>query len=200
MPKPSSKPDWTLTNPTRRQEPTAPKKETGWDIDERPPSETMNWVLFNLTEWTIYFEEITDALNGIQTAYDAVVGVLGTHATINDLMADANIAQIKRVLVSSPQTLTGAPQVIDQDDMWFEFKPQAVYSKGAGSTLGIQITSDRVTIMGGRFTNWSTGGDKAIELTAAASACLIMAARFASNDTSIDDLGSNNVLQANIEE
>lgn len=203
MAKPSSKLDWTVGNPnfgTITIEPTAPKKETGWGINERPPRETMNWLFYNVHEWIEYFETTTDSLLGIDAAYDAVVGVNGTHATINDLMADGDIANIKRVLVTTPQTLT-TTQVIDQDDMEFIFKPQAVHSQGSGLNVGIQITSDRVTIDGGRFTDFTGGGtDTPIQLTAAASNCIIRNARFNNNEVDVDDQGTNNGLFNNITE
>lgn len=199
MPKPASKPDWTLTNPTERTEPTPSKKESGWAINERPAREFMNWLFYNITDWIIYLEEVTDGLLGLDAAFDAIVGTDGTHATINDLMADAGIANLKRILVTTTQTLT-TTQIIDQDDMEFVFKPQAVYSQGAALAVGIQITGDRVTIDGGRFTDFNGGSDIAIQLTAAAENCSIRNARFFDCDTEVDDQGSNNGLFNNITE
>lgn len=199
MPKPSTKPDWTLTNPTARVEPTAPKKETGWAVEERPPAEFMNWLFYNLTEWVIYLEDVTDGLAGLDAAFDAVVGINGTHATINDLMADANIANIKRVLVTTAQTVT-ANQVINQNDMEFVFKPQAVLTKGGGSTIGIVVNAERVSIKGARIVSFNAAGNKGLELTANARNCLVTQCRFLDNDTDLDDLGANNSLSANISE
>lgn len=199
MAKPASKPDWTSANPSVRTEPTGGKKNTGWDINERPAREFMNWLFFNIDEWIDYFEGVTDSLLGLDATFDAVVGVNGTHATINDLMADGDIALFKRILVTTPQTLT-ATQVIDQDDMEFVFKPQAVHSKGVGSNVGIQITSERVTLRGGRFTDWITGGNIAIQLTNTTKNCMVLEGRFNNNDTDIDDQGSGNILANNLVE
>lgn len=202
MAKPTSQPAWTVGNPnfgTVTIEPTAQKKEDGWLIDERPPREFMNWLFFNIDEWITYFDGEIDVLAGLGQAFDAVIAPAGTHATINDLMADVDIASKKRVLVATAQTLTST-QVIDQDDMEFIFKPQAVHSQGAALTLGIQVDAERCTLRGGRFTDFSTGGDKAIQLTANAKNCLIVDNRFNNNSTEIDDLGSGNLLANNIVE
>lgn len=63
LPKPTSKPDWTEGNPsfaTITQEPSAGKKLTGWNIDERPAREYMNWLFYILDQWVKYLESVTD--------------------------------------------------------------------------------------------------------------------------------------------
>lgn len=61
--KPTSKPDWTESNPsfaTVTIEPTAGKKITGWTADERPPYQTVNWLFYIVDQWIKYLESITD--------------------------------------------------------------------------------------------------------------------------------------------
>ena len=87
MAKPTSKPDWTVGNPsfgTVTVEPSAGKKQNGWDVGERPPRQFMNWLFFNIDEWIDYLETTTDALISLQGIYDAVVGVGGDFATLTD--------------------------------------------------------------------------------------------------------------------
>lgn len=57
--KPTSKIDWTEGNPsfgTVTVEPNGAKKQTGWEIDERPPRQYINWLFYNLDQWIKYFE------------------------------------------------------------------------------------------------------------------------------------------------
>jgi hypothetical protein len=202
MAKPTSKVDWTVGNPSFGSvtvEPSAGKKQTGWTASERPPFQFMNWLFYNILEWINYFETTTDGLIALQGTYDAVVGVGGTHASLAALMADPNIATIKNVLVTDPVTLT-APVVLNQNDMSFTFTPKAIIAKGVGANIGLSITAERVRILNGRFMNFSTAGDKAIQLSGASKYCMISQNYFVNCDTTVDDLGTTNGLFNNIEE
>lgn len=205
MAKPASKTNWTVGNPdfgTRTIEPTAQKKEDGWFPDERPPSEFWNWILFNIGEWINYFEGVTDNLAALQGTYDAVVGTGGTHADINEVMADPDIANIKKILVVSPFVAV-ATQVINQPDIHLEFKPQATFTDGADLPTGIQLTAaaKRCKILYGRFSGFNNlAGDEAIEILAGADNCLIMGNSFFSNNNNISDLAAGTVLTGNIDE
>lgn len=58
--KPSAKSNWTVGNAsfaTVTQEPSASKKQTGWNIDERPAREWMNWLFYITDQWVDYFED-----------------------------------------------------------------------------------------------------------------------------------------------
>jgi hypothetical protein len=196
--RPSSTPAWTQGNTGQQVEPTTGEKFAGYVPNQRPAPKKLNWVLGNVSDWIDWLDYIT-AVNYSVTAFDAVVGVNGTHATINDLMADSNIANIYSVLVTSPQTLT-ATQVINKSDISFVFKPSAVYSKGTTTTPGISITAQRVRITGGRFTSFNGVSDVAILLTNISKNNLITDCFFADNTTPINDLGSNNTYANNIQE
>ena len=202
MAKPTSNIDWTVGNPsfgTVTVEPSSGKKITGWTASERPAHQVMNWLFFNIWEWIKYFEMATDGLVALQGTYDAVVGAGGTHSDLASLMADPAIATKKNILVISPQTLT-APVVLDQNDMNFTFTPKAFLARGPGANVGLSITAQRVRILNGRLINFSTAGDKAIELTSASKYCMISQCYFLSCDTIIDDTGTANGLFNNIEE
>jgi len=202
MAKPSSKPEWTVGNPdfgTVTQEPSAAKKEAGWLPDERPPREYMNWLFNNIDEWIKYFDGEIDSFANQSIIYDAFVGAGGTHTDINDLMADPGIAGIKNILITSTLALD-ATQIINQPGINLHFKPNAGIIKNGptGANLGLQIDSDRVRILNGRFLGFNAGGDKAIQLNG--NNCIVMGNMFNDNDTPIEDLGNNNELLANIDE
>lgn len=199
LPKPASHINWTDGAPAKVQEPTAGKKLLGWAFKERPPFEFMNWLFFRLDEWAKYFESVTDELSVQKQEYDAIIGIGGTHADFNALMADVGVALLKNILVTTPLTLT-SNQILNQNDMIFTFKPQAVITKAVGCTIGLQVTALRVKIKGGRFVGFNVAGDKAIQLTNTAKNCLVTQASFIDCVTEIDDLGTNNSLSANISE
>lgn len=202
MAKPASKPDWTVGNPdlgTVTVEPTVQKKQAGWLADERPAREFMNWLFYNITEWISYFETVTDAIGTQLGLYDAVVGTGGTHADINALMADANIANLKNVFVTSSLAVNVA-QTINQSGMTFTFHPKCTILKD-GAATGLIIDAQKVRILNARFLSFNGGGDKAISLTANAKNCFITGCLFKDCTTMIDDaLGTNNVIANNIEE
>lgn len=202
MAKPTSKPEWTVGNPdfaTITVEPSAAKKEQGWLPDERPPREFMNWLFNNLGEWVDYLEEVTDSAGAQSVIYDAFVGASGTHADINALMADPAVATFKNILVISTLAVD-ATQVINQDGMNFEFKPTAGITKNGptGAALGLQIDSNRVRIINGRFIGFNVVGEKAMQVNGDNN--LVSGNMFNDNDTSLEDLGNNNSLIGNIVE
>lgn len=204
MAKPTSKPDWTVGNAsfgTVTIEPSAGKKQTGWTKAERPPFQIMNWLFYNINDWINYFEAEVDAALAAKTEYDAVVGVGGTHATLADLMADADtIAGLnKNILVVSPQTLT-APVTIAVDFMRFFFKPGATLFKGTGANRALVIDSNSVKIVNARIENFNGGSDIGILLDTNAKNCIITQCSFLNNTLTVQDDGSNNALVANIDE
>ena len=201
LPKPTSKPDWTVGNPsfgTITIEPSAAKKLTGWQADEKPPHEFFNWLFFNVgTEWIDYLESITDEIAPTGELYDAYVGTSGTHADLN--AAILAVSDDARIFVIDALAVTST-QIISKDGLAIHFKDNAaVYSKGTAGTA-LQITADRVKIIGGRFTGFNGGGEEAIEITAAASNTLITQCSFFDNTTNVQDDGTNSTFVANVEE
>jgi len=202
MAKPTSKINWTKGNPSQSTisvEPSTGKKTAGWGVNERPPAQTFNWLFQNICEWIDFFEEETDAVAANRNEYDAVVGVDGTHATIPALLADPNIASKKNILVTDPQALS-SPVTINQPDMNFTFKPQALISKVGVNNSAIVLDAPRIRFRGARFSGFSAGGDIALQLTTNANYCMIQDNYFVNCDTTIDDQGSLNSLTSNIEE
>lgn len=194
--KPSAKPDWTSATPAARTEPTSGKKNTGWTIDERPAFQYMNWLFFNIDEWIDYFEEVTDGFIGFQAIYDAFVGTggLATHATINDAMVDVSAGA--RILVLNSATINTIQQ-ITKNNVIVEFQGNVVYTKGTATTA-IQVSADEVKIVGGKFSGFSTSGDKAIIIDSGSDYTQIRDSRFLNCDTDISDLASTSSISGTI--
>lgn len=194
--KPSSKPDWTTSTPGARTEPTGGKKSTGWTIDERPAFQYMNWLFYIITEWITYFEEVTDGFIGFQAIYDAFVGTggLATHATINDALID--VAAGGRILVMNSATVNIIQQVT-KNNVLIEFQPGVVYTKGSATTA-LQISADEVKIVGGKFSGFSTAGNKAMIIDSGSDYTQVRDCRFLNCDTDISDLASTSDISGTI--
>lgn len=204
MAKPTSKPNWTVGNPSFGSvtiEPSAGKKLNGWAAAERPPHQFMNWLFYNLGEWIDYFEAETDSLQSQKGIYDASIGTNGTHANFAALVADADYLSgaIKNILVVSDQAIS-APVTLALNDLNIEFKPGVALLKGIGANKGLIITGERVRIMHGRFANFSAPGDIAIELALTSKYCMVKGNYFLNNDSDVNDLGTTNLLSENIDE
>lgn len=197
--RPTNTPAWTQGNTAQQTEPTNSEKFSGYSSNQRPSPKKLNWLLGNVSDWIDWFDYKIQAGIAALQGYDWVVGVGGTHATINALIADSNVVDGNSILVTSPQTLT-TTQVITKSGLDFYFKPSAVYSKGLSTTPGISIQGQRIRIMGGRFTSFNGGSDKAIQIESGFKNNWVMNASFVGNTTDISDLGSNNVLANNISE
>lgn len=124
-------------------------------------------------------------------AFDAIVGsensIFTTHSTINDVMSDAGIANIKRILVDASYSID-SPEVIDQDDKEIYFTPGTVISKGSSAT-GLVVTGNRVTIDKGRFYGFNGGSDVAIAFEGETGLCF--GTRFQDCDIEILDNSTN---------
>lgn len=199
MAKPSSHLEWTDGAPAKVTEPTVGKKLSGWLKGERPPFQFMNWLFFRQDEWNKYFETQTDLLIGLQSVFDYVVGVGGTHADLNALVADGGVANYSRVFVKDASTLT-VIQTLSKEGLDITFGSSAHYSKGATLGIGLDVTAPNVSIRGGRFLNFDEAGGRGIRLSAGATGCMIVENRFNNCPTEIEDLGSNNLKTNNISE
>lgn len=196
MAEPTNLPIWATDGASLVETPGTAKQQQGWAV-EAPNVKFMNWWMNLVYQWILHFQIEVAAVSAQQNNYDAIVGVGGTHADINAALADVGAGG--KILVSTPLALT-ATQVIDQDDVTIEIKPNALISTVTGLSLGIQVTSERVRIIGGRFRGFNGGTDKAIEFSATSKNCLLTQGMFSDNDTDVDDLGDNNTLTANISE
>lgn len=204
MAKPTSKPSWTVGNPsfgTITVEPSAGKKQNGFDVGERPPRQFLNWLFWIVNDWINYFEETTDGLLNLQGIYDAVVGVGGDFTTLTDLLLDPDYqaGSVKNILITSDQSVS-APLTFNQNDVNLNFKPGVNIIKGIGAAQAFIIDAERVRVLGGRFANFDGAGDIGIRIDATAKYTIISQCYFLNCDTTIDDLSATSSLAQNIEE
>ena len=202
MAEPSSKPDWLYTNPNLAQkavEPTTQKKTAGWSASERPPAETFNWLLWNISQWIDHFDDTNQGAITVRSTYNAILGGPNdTHVDLNAVMADATLpAENLRILIAGPLVFS-TTQIITKAGVEIFGTPSGTISKGGGSTIGIRVNAVRAKIRDCRFLNWDETGGKAIELTAMAKNCLIVDNLFHTVTTDIDDSGENNIIANNL--
>lgn len=193
MAKPASHLDWTDGVPAKAVEPSAAKKLTGWVALERPPFEFMNWLFFRQDEWNKYFETETDGLLALQSTFDVVIGVGGTHATLEDAIADGGLGDDLSVLVKDPRTVT-APITLSKAGWKITFKARATYSQGLSTSPALILTANRIQLIGGRFTDFDGGSDIAIQVQNTAENCKIDGTYFANVDQDVDDQASNTTI------
>jgi len=202
MAKPVQDAKWATSGSALIADPGAGKRDTGW-IVEIPPVEFFNWWMNNVGNWIAYLDEQVDLVAQIQGLYDAIVGVGGTHATINEVMLDMDgvtlPVQDVRIFVKDPQTII-ATQIVDKEGVEIQYHPKAFMAKGLTTLVGLQIAAKRAKVLNGRFLNFDEVGGKAIDMTADAKNCFVKENTFDNNTEAIVDGGSNNVKVNNIEE
>lgn len=149
---------------------------------------------------TLIAESVGAPQSQIDKIYQAIVGSGdgATHASLAAALADAGVVAGSRILVTESQALAATIN-ITKANLLIEFQPGVTFSKDTANT-GISIQADGVRIRGGRFSGFSTGGDKAIEVQAGSDYTFITECRFASCDTEVDDAADTTTLLANIEE
>lgn len=199
MAKPITKPSWmTGVSGSSVVEPTSGKKAAGWSVDERPAAEYMNWLMQNMSDWIDYIDTVSAALESFNLYYAAVVGsgALATHSTLN--AAIAAVPAGARILVISDQTLN-VTQQITKNNVQIDINPGVTFIKGT-ATLGVQITATGVRINGGRFSGFSTGGDKAMQVDSGSEYTMLRDIRFSNCVTEINDLAGTTSSSGHITE
>lgn len=129
--------------------------------------------------------------------YDAVVGSSSfcTHATLNEVMADQNVALLKNILVLDHPALT-ASQVISQGNLRIEFRRGAKIIAGAYTGTGISINADSVELLGAKFENMTIG----VQVEATKKNNIVNRCRFLACTSDIVDNGINSELSSNLTE
>jgi hypothetical protein len=130
--------------------------------------------------------------------YDAIVGTEDhcTHTTLAAAIADMSTGA--KVLVEASEALDATVD-LDVNNLQLDFKPNVTLSKGTAN-IGLSVNADGVRINGGRFSGFSTGGDKAIEIVSGADFAILIGQRFLNCDTEIDDLSGSATILANVSE
>lgn len=177
--------------------PSSEKKLAGWQANERPPNQQFNWFHQIIGQWIRFFDKTANH-------FDVTVGAGAdcTHATLAAAVADADVGTNITVLIRDSADID---TTIDLTKAGWKIyaRPGVTYTKD-GVTDCISIEAANIEIHGLRFAGFSTGGDKAIDMTVAADYCRIMSCNFSSCDTEIDDTsvnaGKKPVLFGNITE
>lgn len=134
--------------------------------------------------------------------YDAIVGdtsILGvTHATLKEALDAPEIVEGSKILVTRSENVGITPEVT-KNNIEIVFKPSVTFTKD-GVDTGLLINADGCKLTGARFADFSTAGDKAIEISATRKYNIISQCRFSNCDTEIENLTGKNVAQLNIAE
>jgi hypothetical protein len=127
--------------------------------------------------------------------YDAVVGTedFCTHATLNDVMADLNVLNIKNILVVGHASISST-QTINQSDLRIEFKRGVTLTGTA--PVGITISGNGCEIIGARFNGLTSG----VQIDSGAKNNSVMGCRFLACTNDILDNGTNSILSMNMTE
>jgi len=198
MAKPTESAEWATSGGALLEIPALSKKQTGWSV-EKPNVKFMNFWMNIVYSWIVYLDGAVDGVVAQALNYDAIVGVGGTHADLNAVMADANILDGSKILVTTPMALT-ATQIISKNDLIIEFKPSALVSTVTGLAKAFQITGLRIKIIGGRFISFNDVGDIVFEFTNTSKNCMITQASFFDNTSDVADNGAGNNFVSNINE
>ena len=93
-----------------------------------------------------------------------------------------------KILVTENIIIGSSTIEVNTTDLIIEFKPGVTVTKTGSAIVGLNVTQPRVSIIGGRFVNFSVPGDKAIVYTASANYGQVFGTRFNNCDTNISDL------------
>lgn len=154
MSKPTRSPTWATSGVALITDPGAPKQAEGWRADEIPPAEYFNWFKNLVGQWVEYLDGEVDAIKGTKLAYDAIVGVGGTHETLQEAI-DA-VSNGSRILVASSQVLDTMVVIDGKIDLVIEIKPGKTITTATALAKALQIkNANRVQVIGGRFTGFT---------------------------------------------
>ena len=121
--------------------------------------------------------------------YDAVIGNTDLYGYTHETLKEAldSLPSGSKILVTRGETIdVGAIPEVVNDDIEIVFKPGITFVKGTADK-GLKITGDRCRINGGRFYNFSVGGDVALHVQAGAEWAQIIGTRFNKCATQITD-------------
>jgi hypothetical protein len=123
--------------------------------------------------------------------YDALVGSgsEATHATLQAAINDAGIVAGSKILVTESAALVSAV-TINKPNLEIVFKSNVTYSAASpapNNAIDIQAGGDGVIIRGGRFGDFSGGGNAAINLNVNADYVTLRDMRFFNNTKDIED-------------
>lgn len=189
MAKPSQLPTWATDPGANITDPGTAKKAQGW-IAELPPHEFFNYWQNLVYQWVVHFDTEIDAVGAQQNNYDAIVGVGGTDATIQDALT--RVGSGAKILVKDSLALTATVDFDGLSDVFLEFKPGVIVSTVTSLAKAFQLlNSNRIQIVGGRFVGFNNPGDIVFEVQGTAKNSFFFGGYFFDNDTEIADSGVN---------
>lgn len=137
--------DWTLAEPTARVEPTTSKKNTGWQVLEPLPAQSMNWILYSISIWIAYLDSITSSTTeSVSAAYTVAATDQGKILRLSSASAPFNIQ------LPDPAESEGLKFTIKSVDSGLRANPVTLKRFGAESIEG--LASDYV--LESNFGSW----------------------------------------------
>ncbi len=98
MAQPTKLPRWADTAPATSQvEPTSGKKDVGWVGNEKPPARYMNWLLYWIYQWILWFKDRTTLRTQIWGSADGFTlasGAAPTYDVVWDAIVGVNTGAI----------------------------------------------------------------------------------------------------------
>lgn len=94
-----------------------------------------------------------------------------------------------KILVIRSETIDSIPDVI-LNNIEIVFKRGVVFTKGS-ATVGLRITGNDCLVLNGHFKDFSTGGDKGIDVVAAANRTILERSRYDNCNTNLADAGTD---------
>lgn len=168
MAKPSSYVEWAetlaadaVTGQNNRVDPGAPKKLTGWNFNEKPPRQDINWLFWLIGQWVDWFDSLLDqavlttsdpTFNSVTTTVNAIVGgnvvVTGyvDSATFQKTSADLTI----KTLTSGDIYIIPFGKAVIKGDL-------EIQNSGGTKIFGFGTASGNLYIHGSDTTNECTG-------------------------------------------
>lgn len=140
-------------------------------------------------------------VNQTRDGYDAIVGNASNpkamYATLTDALAALPSTGASKILITESLSLSAAITV-DKDDVTIEFAPGVAYTRTSG-TNALNVTADRVTIIGGRFIDY-TNSNIAIKFASGADFGMVTRCRFVNVGTNdgVDNVTGTTEIFGNI--
>jgi hypothetical protein len=185
--RPSSSTDWGVGNNNfagRFIEPSALKKQVGWNDGEAPPAVIFNWIMNNYHRWIKNLDERTPKV----PVHTWTVSNAENRPTDRDFsslaecLSSPSVNNGDSILVASQEVLI-EPLIISKSVRLVFTNDSYMYGESLDPSIRIILDAEQIGIVGGKF--YSFGGPT-FELTSNAESCSIEGCYFNSS-TPIDD-------------